>query len=159
MTMLEPEIRPLHAVWPPKEYRRPKEPSFFTRIPEADKTVAWPPRNENDSRSSSACSAPNDPSQTVVLKQELPVRQEAPPVYQAQPVVTALPRARGDLKWPPENCQTSDDQPPARIQTPKLSRKAQGFAGQALPNNYSGYRVAPGVLHMSPEASRYISDL
>ncbi|XP_043212193.1 extensin-2-like [Amphibalanus amphitrite] len=160
MMVLEPEPRPLQSVWPPKDYSRPQPPSFFTRIPEADRTVAWPPRSESDSRSSSSCSGRGDPMQTVALKQELPVNQEQAPVYPTQPVVTVLPRARGDLKWPPEDCQAATPPTPARIPTPKLSRKnqPQGFRGKELPNNYTGYRVAPGVLHMSPDAARYIAD-
>ena len=34
----------------------------------------------------------------------------------------------------------------------------EAFRGKELPNNYTGYRVAPGVLHMSPDAARYIAD-
>ena len=34
----------------------------------------------------------------------------------------------------------------------------EGFQGKELPRNYTGYRVAPGVLHMSPDAARYIAD-
>jgi len=157
MTRLEPEISPITAAWPPKDYSRPLVPSFFTRVPEADKTVTWPPRDD-DSRSSSVSGG--DPSQTTHLREEVPIHQEAAPVYHAQPVVSAVLPARGELKWPPEGCQLGPEQIPMRIQTPRLSRKsrADGFSGQPLPQNYSGYRAAPGVLHMSPDAQRYIAD-
>ncbi|KAF0291272.1 hypothetical protein FJT64_010588 [Amphibalanus amphitrite] len=69
-------------------------------------------------------------------------------------------RARGDLKWPPApyRKQPGDDLPAPRTETPRLPKKdyTQFFAQNRLPETHCGYRVAPGVCHITPEEGRYL---
>ncbi|XP_037068734.1 uncharacterized protein LOC119090040 [Pollicipes pollicipes] len=102
------------------------------------------------------------PPQQQTVRHEIPVHEAAVQAYQTQQeAMRRVPvRARGDLKWPPESYRKKpgDDLPPSRLEKPRLPKKdySQFFAQNTLPDTHCGYRVAPGVCHITPEEGRYI---
>ncbi|XP_043191132.1 uncharacterized protein LOC122364628 [Amphibalanus amphitrite] len=105
-----------------------------------------------------ACRAPQQQN----IKHVIPVHEAAAQAYQNdQQLAQRVPvRARGDLKWPPApyRKQPGDDLPAPRTETPRLPKKdyTQFFAQNRLPETHCGYRVAPGVCHITPEEGRYL---